>query len=79
MKSWVPPNRVTMVPVLSACAHRGLVDTGMALLKRTGDGEIKAASTVENYGFAWWICSVELGWCTRGVLWWSAECRWRKM
>ncbi|KQK09543.1 pentatricopeptide repeat-containing protein At1g77170, mitochondrial [Brachypodium distachyon] len=51
----VPPNRVTMLAVLSACAHRGLVDTGMGLLKQMEDGEIKVAPTVEHYG-----CLVDL-------------------
>lgn len=46
----VPRNRVTMLAVLSACSHRGLVDTGMGLLKQMEDGEIKVAPTVEHYG-----------------------------
>ncbi|KAF7023654.1 hypothetical protein CFC21_036129 [Triticum aestivum] len=46
----VPPNRVTMLAVLSACSHRGLLDTGMGLLKQMEDGEIKVAPTVEHSG-----------------------------
>lgn len=46
----VPPNKVTMLAVLSACAHGGLVDIGMGLLKHMEDGEIKVAPTVEHYG-----------------------------
>ncbi|KAK3165314.1 hypothetical protein QOZ80_1AG0031690 [Eleusine coracana subsp. coracana] len=46
----VPPNRVTMLAVLSACAHGGLVDKGLGLLKQMEDGEIKVVPTVEHYG-----------------------------
>lgn len=46
----VPPNRVTMLAVLSACAHGGLVDRGLGLLKEMEDGEIKVVPTVEHYG-----------------------------
>ncbi|GJN17810.1 hypothetical protein PR202_gb04908 [Eleusine coracana subsp. coracana] len=46
----VPPNRVTMLAVLSACAHGGLVDRGLGLLKQMEDGEIKVVPTVEHYG-----------------------------
>ncbi|XP_062204444.1 pentatricopeptide repeat-containing protein At1g77170, mitochondrial-like [Phragmites australis] len=45
----VQPNRVTMLAVLSACAHGGLVDRGMGLLKQMEDGEIKVVPTVEHY------------------------------
>jgi pentatricopeptide repeat protein len=46
----VPSNRVTMLAVLSACAHGGLVDRGLGLLKRMEEGEIKVVPTVEHYG-----------------------------
>lgn len=46
----VPPNRVTMLAVLSACAHGGLVDRGLGLLKQMEDGEIKVVPAVEHYG-----------------------------
>lgn len=46
----VPPNRVTMLAVLSACAHGGLVDRGLGLLKQMEDGEVKVVPTVEHYG-----------------------------
>ncbi|KAG8055587.1 hypothetical protein GUJ93_ZPchr0001g32762 [Zizania palustris] len=46
----VPPNRVTMLAILSACAHGGMVDMGMSLLKRMEDGDIRVVPTVEHYG-----------------------------
>ncbi|KAL6615977.1 hypothetical protein ACP70R_038247 [Stipagrostis hirtigluma subsp. patula] len=46
----VPPNRVTMLAVLSACTHGGLVDEGLGLLKQMEDGEIKVVPMVEHYG-----------------------------
>ncbi|KAF8696280.1 hypothetical protein HU200_037184 [Digitaria exilis] len=46
----VPPNRVTMLAVLSACAHGGLVDRGLGLLKEMEDGDIKVVPTIEHYG-----------------------------
>ncbi|KAL6845076.1 hypothetical protein ACP4OV_024571 [Aristida adscensionis] len=46
----IPPNRVTMLAVLCACAHGGLVDRGLGLLKQMEDGEIKVMPTVEHYG-----------------------------
>jgi pentatricopeptide repeat protein len=46
----VPPNRVTMLAVLSACAHGGPVDRGLDLLKQMENGEIKVLPTIEHYG-----------------------------
>jgi pentatricopeptide repeat protein len=46
----VPPNRVTMLAVLSACAHGGLLDRGLGLLKQMENGEIKVLPTIEHYG-----------------------------
>jgi pentatricopeptide repeat protein len=46
----VPPNRVTMLTVLSACVHGGLVDIGLGLLKQMEDGGIRVVPTVEHYG-----------------------------
>jgi len=50
LREAVPPNRVTMLAVLSACAHGGLVDRGLGLLKQMEDGEVKVVPTVEHYG-----------------------------
>jgi pentatricopeptide repeat protein len=41
---------VTMMTVLFACMHGGLVDTGMSLLKRMEPGDIRVVLTVEHYG-----------------------------
>jgi pentatricopeptide repeat protein len=46
----VPPNRVTLLAVLSASAHGGLVSRGLGLLKQMENGEIKVLPTIERYG-----------------------------
>ncbi|XP_072995525.1 pentatricopeptide repeat-containing protein At1g77170, mitochondrial-like [Typha latifolia] len=49
-KEGIRPNHVTMVGVLCACAHGGMVDQGMEYLEAMEKGDIWVEPTVAHYG-----------------------------